>query len=1546
MQDDLLSLRIKAQTTEFNKQLDELNNKSKLLKATLKDIEQSKGIKSEEYAKAKQELKDAEKAAAALVKQLRTMDVSKMSMKELNLEAKNLAKEMLGADRNTKAYADNAKRLGEVESELGKAKKQANLLKQEGAALSMTWKDKVIKGFQDFGVVGVASMAAVGMAVKQAFSYIVDSFVDFDQAAADTKGELGLTQKQIAELREEAKKTGPEFGKTAKEMMEAYNAIGSGKSELIKTEGGLKKVTDQAIRLSTVAGMDMKDSANVMVESLNQYGKSANDAAKFVDILATGTKVGAAKINEISESLKYVGPVAKVAGVSFGQTNAALQVLAQSGIKGEMAGTSLRGTLLELAKSTDKTINPTIVGLQTAIENLSKKNYTAAQMSDLVGKTNVSAAIAMRDNAGKLKEWTAEIEKGGGAASMYADKTNTLKFQITQAKAIVLNYAVSFGEKLAPAISGVIKFALAFISTIAAIPKFIYDNRTAIGGLAVALIAFNAPLITSNALLLYNAGLTKGKVIWDKASAVATTLMTVATTGLNTAMKANPIGFVIGLLIGLGTIIYETYQRSQTFRAGLAGLWSLMKEGAAIISRIWTAMKNLDFKAVASELTNATTNMAKSFQKGYADKVKEESTKVVASVKKDGEDTVKNDAAKNTKLAKGIDELSDKQKKAQEDRKTANEEALKKIDELEQDAKLEHIRRMEGEVAYEKAKLNQKFEEEKKAIQASLLSKENKAVQIRLMEAKLDSDLEKLEEQNQKATADIVERWTEEEFVKKIKKAQDFANSELANARKHIKDVELLAKIETKINESLKNDIAAIKADQEAETIKKAEETAKKEGEISKKRLDAEKFILQQETEATKAFFDWKELDAKGNAKKLLKVQKERLDEELRLQKEKLRLEQQTEEADAKEKIKDKAVLEKALVDIQSKYNSLELAESRKVALEKIELEKKVKEEKEKVWKATSSAFSSLLKGDLNSFVEHLSSVNTAQQKSWQKELSGNMEKVAAVAQMAQAAVSFLNDLAQKKAERAIAEVQREYEFQKATIDKQLAENKDAISKAEDEKKAIKEAASEKIKSIKEQEEAKVKSLEDFYRSMSSADAKMDLQEQIDLTNQEAEAKIEAAKKAKEEATSNAREARDEKIIAAEAARDAEIASIKQRNNIDKAAKEELIARAKAKAEQEISIAKQEYDSKVKLSKEETEAKIKDATKEKEDKVKLMKQLQTADKEKAKELIDNAKLEAKEKVAAAEKEKNDKLRIVEQEKAKRVQEKKDLEDKMHEEDKKAKQKEYDLKMKAWKAQQKADIASALIGGALAIIKALAAGFPLGLVMAAVTAVMTGIQVAKIKNQAPPAMPTFAVGGLIDGSAHGSSYGKGGLAIIDRRTGREEGEMEGQEWIVDKHQTKANMPLLKAMKAKTQRGDRSPVAMPVGFRDGGSVDVDWNRKMYRYGGRVVRMYEDGGDIPSPESVSSRSAAASAAEGGESANADRDMAKKQAEEQLDNQKNQLIELKRIGEVLDEIKANTGANVGATNEVTQAVRDSNTNGKFDTLIGAISQFGSKAA
>ena len=1345
MQSDELVMRAKLEASQFNKDLTDLNSKAKTLKTTLKDIENTKGVKSEEYAKTKKELQDTEKAATALVKSLRQMDVATMNTKQLKLEARELAKDMQSADRNTKAYAENAKRLGAVEQELGKAKKQANELKLAGQDLAKpTLWQKISGGVNSVGAAFKAIM------VLQIIGYIV---------------EIG---KAI-------------FGATA--QMEKYDKV-----------------------LTTAFGGNSK----MAKESLAAISKMAKDTVFSIEELTEGyVKMVNRGMRPTQKEMMGMADLAASQGKTFDQlVEAALDAqtgemerLKEFGIRAKKSGDEVTLSF----KGMNQTVKNTPDAIQGAIVAFGTMNGVAGQNKNMMETLN--------------------------------GKTSNLQDTFFQ-------LAAELGESLKPV----------FIVILGLIQK------------AIPLVQVLGKVFTS----VINVVFGLGEALYNMGRAIVNVL----NGNYEGASKA-----------------WDDMQKGATKTAKhIANTWS-NKEGAV----------NAEF---------AGKDQGKKYQAGLTDAQK-----------------------------KGGKERAEAAKKEKEDIDKANAEALKKIAELENDAALEHIRKMNGEVAYNKAVLQQKFQNERTAILKSLESAENKAIQIRLTEAKLDRDLEKLEEENQKITADIVERWTEEEFVKKIKKAQDFANSELANARKHIKDVQLLAQIETKINESLKNDIAAIKADQEADTLKKSEDAAKKQADIAKKKLDAEKFILQQETEATKAMYDWKELNVKANANKLLKVQRERLDAEYKLSIDKLKLEQLAETADAKEKIKDTEELDKVLMGIEAKYNNLELAESKKTADAKIAIEKKVKEEKEKIWNSASSAFTSLLKGDLSAFVSHMDSINKAEQAGWQKRLSENQAKFEAVGQMAQAAVTFLNDLAQAKADKAIAEVQREYEASKAILDQQLAENQVALDAAEAAKTALKESTSAKITAIQESEAAKIQSLEDFYSNLKSVDGAEALAEQTTLANQEAEAKIKAAMLAKDAASSNARQARDEKIIAAEAARDAEINAINMRNDIDAAAKASMIASSQAKSAQEIQMATTEYNEKIRLSQSEMESNIKDATTEKEKKVDLMKQLQTADAEKAKQLIETAKKEAEEKVKIAEKEKNEKLKIVEAEKQKKVQEKKELERVMHDEDKKAKQKEYDLKMKAWKAQQKADIASALIGGALAVVKALAAGFPLGLIMAAVTAVMTGVQIAKIKNQAPPAMPTFATGGMTEGDRHGRSYGSGGIALVNRRTGREQGEMEGGEWIVDRENTAVNLPFLQKMKANKLKGR----VVPMGFANGGIVDnIPWGRPMYQYGGRVMKMYEDGGDIPSPASVTSQSVAASAAEGGETANADRDLAKKQANEQLENQKKQLVALQAIGLVLSKIDKNTDKLESATNGVEKAVRDSNQSGKMDSLIGSISKLG----
>ncbi|MVM37260.1 hypothetical protein GO730_05795 [Spirosoma sp. HMF3257] len=524
-----------------------------------------------------------------------------------------------------------------------------------------------------------------------------------------------------------------------------------------------------------------------------------------------------------------------------------------------------------------------------------------------------------------------------------------------------------------------------------------------------------------------------------------------------------------------------------------------------------------------------------------------------------------------------------------------------------------------------------------------------------------------------------------------------------------------------------------------------AEKKRKKAEEEEKAKLEATKFILEQERLAENALLDWRELAAKGNATKLADVHKDRLTIQYNATVEKLNAEEAAEKAKAAREITDKDQLTQALTSIEDRYRNERQLASGKNAAEIEKIEKELKEKKNAIWSETSNAFGALLKGDLSAFVDHANKIVQGEKQAWQTRLQENTEKYAAVGEMAKQAAQFLANLAKERADKEIAEAKRERDEKVAILNNQVETEKLAIDQATEAIKTTKAEASEKIKTIKQTEADKIKTLETLYSTMSNSESKADMEAEIERTNQEKAEKQAAAKAVHDDAVANANDEKQQKIDAAEATRDAEIASINKRTDLDSATRKKMIEESKARAELEIKLAKADFETKTKLSADEYEAKTKDATDEAKAKIKLLKELETADKDKAKELIQTAKDEAAAKVKTAEDEKAKKLKLLEQEKATRIQNKKDLEAAIEAEDKRAKAVEAAAKLKAWKAQQNADIASAVITGALATLKALASGFwPVNLVFAAATAVMTGIQVAMIKRQP---QPSFEQGAL-------------------------------------------------------------------------------------------------------------------------------------------------------------------------------------------------------
>lgn len=254
-------------------------------------------------------------------------------------------------------------------------------------------------------------------------------------------------------------------------------------------------------------------------------------------------------------------------------------------------------------------------------------------------------------------------------------------------------------------------------------------------------------------------------------------------------------------------------------------------------------------------------------------------------------------------------------------------------------------------------------------------------------------------------------------------------------------------------------------------------------------------------------------------------------------------------------------------------------------------------------------------------------------------------------------------------------------------------------------------------------------------------------------------------------------------------------------------------------------LTQERLDKEIAASKKETDQKIKDSDK----------RMETA--------IKNAEDQAAAEMLAAGDSAEEQEKIEEKLALAKAQIKSDFEDEADSIRKEGATKEKALAKQKWEADKKAQVATAIISGAQAALKALASGiFPVNLVFAGIIAALTAIQVSKIRNQ--PA-PTFEQGGFVArGGRHGSTYGRGGIALVDRASQREVGEMEGDEAIISREQTSANWGLISRMfsNARTPGRRSTPVLQDRGpaFRDGGVFTSPYFKKeMYLFGSKKAK-----------------------------------------------------------------------------------------------------------
>ncbi len=429
--------------------------------------------------------------------------------------------------------------------------------------------------------------------LKSALDEAIQPGIALNTSMADLSAITGLTGKALNEISEAARASAIAFGTDAAQNVESYKLLLSQLSpDIAKNSTALKLMGDNVNTLSKTMGGNTVAATEVLTTAMNQYGVSLDDPmqasktmANMMNIMAAAAKEGSAELSQIKSALENVGMVAKTTGVTFSETNAAIQVLDKAGKKGAEGGVALRNVLSTLSEGRflPKQTRTELEAAGVSITQLANKatplttrlNALKPIMSDtalvtkLFGKENAAAAIALINGSEAIDDYNSKIQG-----------TNTA---VDQAKIVMGSYAEQMKRKYA--FWNDLKISL-FNGIERALPKM-QVTMSLLGGFGQAASGINAVSTAINMRFLKSVwNSTKSlffKTLGIQADTAATALNASATSGaslatkiwtgvqrtFNVVMAANPIGAIIRavLLLTAGVIAattaYSAYTKNQ-----------------------------------------------------------------------------------------------------------------------------------------------------------------------------------------------------------------------------------------------------------------------------------------------------------------------------------------------------------------------------------------------------------------------------------------------------------------------------------------------------------------------------------------------------------------------------------------------------------------------------------------------------------------------------------------------------------------------------------------------------------------------------------------------------------------------------------------------------------------------------------------------------------------------------------------------------------------------------------------------------------------------
>lgn len=269
---------------------------------------------------------------------------------------------------------------------------------------------KQLLSFQK-SIAGVGKVLGAAFGVREVFQGIEHAFgvlAEFETTMSEVKAITGATGDEFVALEKDAKRLGAATKFTATEigkLQVAFGRLGFNTKEILDA-------TEATLALAAATGEDLAKSADVAGSTVRGFGLSAKETQRVVDVMAKSFNTTALGLDNFTEAMKYVAPVAAAANLSVEETTALLGTLADAGLRGSMAGTALRKILTDLPRDGRP--------FQQRLEELAKRGITVSDAMDEVGRTAQTALLVLSKNNDKTKELAASFQNVAGEAEKMA----------------------------------------------------------------------------------------------------------------------------------------------------------------------------------------------------------------------------------------------------------------------------------------------------------------------------------------------------------------------------------------------------------------------------------------------------------------------------------------------------------------------------------------------------------------------------------------------------------------------------------------------------------------------------------------------------------------------------------------------------------------------------------------------------------------------------------------------------------------------------------------------------------------------------------------------------------------------------------------------------------------------------------------------------------------------------------------------------------------------------------------------------------------------